>query len=99
MQRITSRTVIAAITTTIAASAAVGPPLNPSTSLSPYHTLVLDDRRPPAQPCLVGTRRCLPLDETPPAPCLLSSERCPTDGQLEFADTALRRAAPALTPR
>src|SRR5580692_10459474 len=82
MQRITSRTLIAAISTTMAGSAPVGLQMNTSIRLSPHQTLVLDDRGPLAQPCLVGTRRCLSLDETPPSPCLLSTERCPYTSNL-----------------
>jgi hypothetical protein len=90
MQRITSRMAIAAITIAVAASAAVGPQLSRSTGLSSHPTLELDDRRPPAQPCLIRTRNCLARDETPPAPCLVTTEHCPADGHVEFVDIALR---------
>jgi hypothetical protein len=90
MQRITSRMVIAAITTAVAASAAVGPQLRRSTSLTSYPTFELDDRRAPPQPCFLGTRNCLSRGETPPAPCLVSTERCPAEGHVEFVDIALR---------
>jgi hypothetical protein len=87
VQLITSRTVIAAITTTIAAGAPITQQLSPSIRPSLYQTL--DDRRPQAEPCLVGTQSCLSLYQTPPAPCLLSTKRCPADGHIEFANTAL----------
>ena len=90
VQRITSRIAIAVITIAVAASAAVGPQLSRSTSLSSYATFELDGRRPPPQPCLIRTRNCLSRDETPPAPCLVSTERCPADGHIEFVDIALR---------
>jgi hypothetical protein len=39
-----------------------------------------DWRSRPAEPCLVGTRNCVPAAEPGPAPCLASTARCVTQG-------------------
>jgi hypothetical protein len=42
----------------------------------------------PVKPCLVGTPRCLSVDQALPRPCLVSAGHCSTDG-LAVIDAAL----------
>jgi hypothetical protein len=80
----TMGSIVALTTILIGPIAVFGPVLRGQSSkaLIRQAHVSLDNQSSLGQPCLVGTPRCLSLDQKPPAPCLVSTERCQVDGRV-----------------